>query len=249
MHNWTDLENALTTAEEKAREQGDESLYYFNYHKERYIFDAFLIKNIIESTNLSSLESIKAIDIGPAFQTDIFRKVFPEFEMDVLVKENSSGKEADNISNTKILEFDLNDSFYPGKWIQVDKKYDIITMLEVIEHLYTRPEQVLEFVSSLLTSNGFLIVQTPNGVSLPYRIRMLLGRNPFMMINETRDSHYREYTRKELIEIGLRSGLKVHSVHMNNVMSTGSLSSRIFNKFSSLMPQDLRKNITIIFQK
>ena len=247
MINNQDFQAILKQVEILAKNQGEGSLEYFNYHKKRYIFDAYLLDDLTSKTHLNQVDKIKLLDIGPSFQTHIFYRLFPRISIDLLVKEHEN-LEYKSIAN-RFIKFDLNESINPEKWFQPESNYDVITMLEVIEHLYTQPQQVLKFLSTLLKPKGFIIIQTPNAVSLPYRLRMLIGKNPFMLINDTRDGHYREYTRAELLKIGISAGFCPHQVILNNIMATGSLSSKIFDSVSIILPQDLRKNITMIFQK
>lgn len=58
-----------------------------------------------------------------------------------------------------------------------DKYFDIITMLEVLEHL-GNPSKALSEAYRTLKNNGYIIITTPNLVSWRNRIRMVLGLYP-----------------------------------------------------------------------
>ena len=107
--------------------------------------------------------------------------------------------------------FDLNRAADRSQWRSGLPMYDVIVMAEVIEHLYTAPKLVLSFLRSLLTDRGVLIIQTPNAAALHKRAELLLGRNPYELIRETMNDpgHFREYTKKELIQIVEEAGLTV----------------------------------------
>ncbi|MCD6403768.1 MAG: class I SAM-dependent methyltransferase [Nanoarchaeota archaeon] len=57
-------------------------------------------------------------------------------------------------------------------------RFDVITMTEVIEHLFD-PLSVLKKLRGKLKRGGYLILSTPNTFSLKYRLMFLLGRNIF----------------------------------------------------------------------
>jgi hypothetical protein len=90
-------------------------------------------------------------------------------------------------------------------------KYDAVVFAEVLEHLPTSPRLVLDYLRKLLTPTGIMILQTPNGVHLTNRIKMLIGRNPFELINENPNNpgHFREYTASELRTYAEASGYRV----------------------------------------
>lgn len=107
------------------------------------------------------------------------------------------------------IVFDLNDSKDPEKWVKLPK-FDMIIFAEVLEHLHIAPEYVIEFLKSGLNDEGYIILQTPNAVSIGKRIKMLFGLHPYEQIRKGDDpGHIREYIKKELIELGEKYGLKI----------------------------------------
>jgi 2-polyprenyl-3-methyl-5-hydroxy-6-metoxy-1,4-benzoquinol methylase len=79
-------------------------------------------------------------------------------------------------------------------------KYSPIVFAEVLEHLYTFTAIVLQFRSEHLMDNGILVVQTPNAAALTKRVKLVLGRNPYDLINVDRENqkHFRKYKMTEL---------------------------------------------------
>ena len=63
-------------------------------------------------------------------------------------------------------------------------EYDVVVMAEVIEHLYTAPSVVLPYLRTLVRPDGVLIIQTPNAAAVFRRLKLLMGSNPFTLINE-----------------------------------------------------------------
>lgn len=87
------------------------------------------------------------------------------------------------------------------------ESYDIVLLIDVIEHLHGGPRDLLNSMISRLRSGGLLVVETPNAVSLFKRMKVLCGKSNqiasdflFWNIGEYR-SHFREYTRKEIERI------------------------------------------------
>ncbi|MHC4644334.1 MAG: class I SAM-dependent methyltransferase [Planctomycetota bacterium] len=75
--------------------------------------------------------------------------------------------------------------------------FDVVTMLEVIEHL-NRPERALENVKRLLSDDGTFICSTPN-------VRFTKGTNVH---------HVHEYTVKEFLRLMVRHFSDVHLLGM-----------------------------------
>jgi hypothetical protein len=229
-----------------AEKHGAETVTYWNYHRQRFHFEARLVSRYLAEFPTGGKTRI--LDIGPSFQTLMFHRLFQDrahidtfgFD-DPLFPAPSGGKH---------IAFDLNDAYYTDRWPRVEP-YDIITMFEVIEHLYTSPVQVFRFLNSLVKSGGIIIISTPNAVTLSNRVKMLFGRNPYERIRETRNcpGHYRESTRRELIEMGEQTGLRVKETFVQNLSSTGTLSSKLFRGVSPLLPAELRKELTVVFTK
>jgi hypothetical protein len=229
-----------------AEKRGAETVTYWNYHRKRFHFEAELVSRYL--SEFPTGEKVRLLDIGPSFQTLMFHRLFQErvnidtfgFD-DPLFPPPPGGRH---------IAFDLNDAYYPDRWPRVEP-YDILTMFEVIEHLYTSPVQVFRFLNSLVKSGGTIIISTPNAVTLFNRVKMLFGRNPYECIRETRNcpGHFRESTRRELTEMGEQTGLRVKETFVQNLSSRGSLASRVFRSVSTVLPPELRKELTVVFTK
>lgn len=76
----------------------------------------------------------------------------------------------------KVKQVDLNKDF-PS-----DKKYDVITASEIIEHL-ENPYHFLRQISLFLKPQGILLLTTPNIESMPSRLKFLSSGN-FRWFNE-----------------------------------------------------------------
>lgn len=230
----------------------DEQKLYLKYHSKRY---ALLLK-IIETIRAQLPQrNIRIIDVGPSFFTEILGKHFPDDSILSLgfdSEESRGGHLPVGVHYNKdtFFSFDLNDAQYPNKWIKIPN-CDTIIMAEVIEHLYTASTLVLKFVSSFLNKDGYLIIQTPNATSLIKRIRLLLGINPYELIQENRliPGHFREYTKKELFSIAKKSDFNVVHFEYRNYFNRVYFIEKIYGFIQSFMPSSLRDGITLVLQK
>jgi hypothetical protein len=185
----------------RAEDQG-----YVAYHAPRYAF-------LLELLGRHGIgRSSTLLDIGPSRLTSLIREQF-EIEVDTL----GFGEDGTSPGGGRHFSFDLNQAQWTESWRRDLPRYDIVVMAEVLEHLYTAPALVLGFIKTLLTENGLLILQTPNAASLPKRIKLLLGRNPFEMIrtDPKNPGHFREYTRRELSVLAADLGFRVEECAMS----------------------------------
>ena len=72
--------------------------------------------------------------------------------------------------NTEFVELDFNDPAFDQK---LSVEFDLITSVEVIEHL-ENPTAFLRSICRLLKPNGFAILTTPNVENVPARLKFLL---------------------------------------------------------------------------
>ena len=120
---------------------------------------------------------------------------------------------------------------------QIKENYfDVVLLIDIIEHLHRSPRELLNYSISSLKPGGLLIVETPNTVALVNRLKVLFGRSNqvsadfiYWNIGEYR-AHIREYTRSELKEILLYHGLTAVNSTMINIMIDSSVESGTFFK-------------------
>jgi trans-aconitate methyltransferase len=146
------------------------------------------------------------------------------------------------------IAFNLNDARDPDLWIELPR-FDLIVFAEVIEHLPTAPQQVLRFLANGLSSQGFLVVQTPNAVSLDKRMKMLAGINPYEMIREewTNPGHFREYTKSELLCLAKESGFEAVRHEFRSYFRSPRLGMRLVDFLVKPFPR-LRRGQTAVFR-
>ena len=114
--------------------------------------------------------------------------------------------------------------------------FDVVLLIDIIEHLHRSPRELLNYSISLLKPNGLLLIETPNAVTLVNRLKVLFGKTNqvsadfiYWNIGEYR-SHIREYTRSELEKILLYHSLTAVNSTMINIMIDSSGSGTFFKK-------------------
>ena|SRR5687768_10642632 len=178
---------------------------YLAYHAPRYalllrILDAYI------------RPQFRVLDIGRSHLTQLIAGRYG-------VQVDSLGFDPDGTFATgRHYQFDLNESQSPDNWRTDVSDYDTVVMAEVIEHLHTSPTRVLACVRRMVKDGGILILQTPNAVALHKRLKMIVGRNPYELIREdiTDPGHFREYTRRELVEYASSAGFTVEQTVMGS---------------------------------
>lgn len=184
---------------------------YVNYHLTRYMF---LLKLVDQKSKLNNFptQPYKILDIGPAFQTYLLREFFPISKVFSLGSDHPFNELREGELHFKL---DINDTLNTNS-TNIQQKFDLIIMGEVIEHIYIPPHFFLRYLKNLLLPNGRIIIQTPNAIAIHKRIKMLFGIHPYMLLQEDCRGHFREYTIKELQKIVECSGLDSIHVSVSN---------------------------------
>jgi Methyltransferase domain len=220
---------------------------YLRFQAERYVHLLDDARCVVQrALRTCPGDPVRILDIGAAYQTELMRQ-WPGVVVDTV---GFADKRFPSRDGERHFEFDLNDAQDPDLWIAI-QPYALIVMAEVIEHLYTSPRLVLSCLASWLQPGGYLIVQTPNAISLRRRVKMLLGRHPYEMIRDTRinPGHFREYTTGELKQVSAAAGLEVVKCSVHNYFGHQGLPGRAYNSLCRVLPAGLRDGITISLRK
>lgn len=79
-------------------------------------------------------------------------------------------------------------SFYKGNLSKIDHRFDIITLIHVLEHI-TSPPQFLDSINALLSNNGIAVIQVPN-----------IAENEWDFSIYDHVSHFTKHTLKTLLD-------------------------------------------------
>jgi SAM-dependent methyltransferase len=181
--------------------------------------------------------------VGPSYETRLLREELPEARVDTL------GWYDDRFplrEGEQHVELDLNDADRPPL-----ERHDLVICSEVIEHLQVAPVPVLRYLGEALADGGRLILQTPNAASLPNRLRLLVGRNPYEPIREDprNPGHFREYTVDELRDAVTAAGFEVERLLTANYFDHGSRKNRAYRAAGRALPGTLREGITLVARR
>jgi SAM-dependent methyltransferase len=228
-----------------AAKLGPEPTDYWTKHQPRF-------KRMMEVLNKQNRESPfkRILDIGMGFQTRLLESTFPEARVDCLGVYRD-----DRFAPTRPYTYypiDLNDAYDPTRLENVcPGGYDLIVFMEVIEHLYTSPRQVLRYLAGLLAPGGFMLITTPNAAWMKNRIKLVTGQNPFEMIREDRKNlgHMREYTRSELESIFKEIGLNTFHFERRGLYRFDNSKDRFYSRLADLTHPSLRRTLLALVQR
>lgn len=235
----------LSQIEAYASKLSSEHQAYWSLHKLRFAQALRLVKTLKRELPIDS----PILDIGNSFQTLLFADGFPKTPVDTL---GYFDRTYHLQKPSRHFEYDLNQAIEKATWpTPPSSKYGIITFLEVIEHLYTSPLQVLPFLKTFLEPSGFLVIQTPNAAALKKRLKLLRGVNPYEKIRLDRScpGHFREYTPDELSKMSAECGLLTRKVEYNNFTIDGSKWDRLWDRLANYLPRSFKSGFTMILQK
>ncbi len=205
---------------------------YEKMHKRRF---SILYKYITQ--NFPNKE-LKVLDVGRSHFTKTLQNYYKNVTTIGFAPDYDEGghRLLDQIT-CKHLTFDLKQAKNVDIW--PEEKFDLIIFAEVIEHLSEAPEFALLMFHSLLTNNGHLFCTTSNAANLFKRFRMFFGSHPFEKIRyfSNNPGHYREYTKRELDEMGRRCGYEAEDHKFISFYKTkGSFKSIVVDLLSSIIP-------------
>ncbi|HEY0322793.1 MAG TPA: class I SAM-dependent methyltransferase [Pyrinomonadaceae bacterium] len=118
----------------------------------------------------------------------------------------------DFISGRGVLIFDY-DPFEVDA--ALDKQFDVVTLMAVLEHYPHSHKTLMKNVSRLMRPDGKLYIEVPNIAYWPKRTGLLMGRTPLAQLADVYRSdvpfigHHHEFTIAELRELARLSGMKV----------------------------------------
>ena len=193
------------------------------------LFEAPRINRILSIIQMHKRENLECLEVG--FLNGLTPKTITHFiknaHFDVLERPECqifTDKIAqERLKNKRIhlIPADLNDLI--NHKISIKKKYDVIILGEVIEHL--DPSMTLNvltyFNQNLLAKDGKLVITTPNLMCFWFRIRLLFGRQ--ISVPPIKDhimgmGHINIWSNKNLTETLSHTNYTINSVHYQNGM-------------------------------
>jgi 2-polyprenyl-3-methyl-5-hydroxy-6-metoxy-1,4-benzoquinol methylase len=153
---------------------------------------------------LNTKESFKILDIGTGFGIlpYLILKVFPHHT--ILAVDVEMSKTIQKRLEYYGVETENNIKIAPGKRLPFNaSEFDVVLLIEVLEHVIDDPRHVLKEVARILRHEGTLVLTTPNLASIYNRLRLLMGKQPQLYLNglvskKAPRGHFREWTMPEL---------------------------------------------------
>jgi SAM-dependent methyltransferase len=214
---------------------------YVVYHARRYARLLEAVEDLV--ARVRGRDPVHILDVGPNVQTALLRKLHPEAIVDTLGFAHPAVP-ADNLA--RHVRFDLNETPDSSRWPAADRRYDVIVMAEVLEHLYVPAQAVLGFLAQQVRPPGFILLQTPNAAALHKRLALLRGDNPVEAPRLSRENpgHLHEYTLAELRDQVAASGLTIDWLRAENYFGSGT-GARLYQAAGQLLPATLRHGVTV----
>jgi 2-polyprenyl-3-methyl-5-hydroxy-6-metoxy-1,4-benzoquinol methylase len=227
---------------ERSRVLDAEALAYVGYHAVRYARLLSTVEALAAAARPP--DRLQILDIGPNVQTALLRAAHPGAVIDTL---GFAHPAMTPVRHERHVEFDLNRADSPAHRPPPDRRYDVIVLAEVVEHLYTSLSIVLSWVAGWLRPPGFVVIQTPNGAALHKRLRLLAGRSPVEPPRASRENpgHFHEYTLAELRDQVAAAGLILQSLQVDNHFGGTRTAARLYRGFGRVLPPSLRHGVTL----
>lgn len=232
---------------------------YVDYHAVRYARLLEAVETLARRAEPG--RRFHVLDVGPNVQTALLRTARPEAVVDTLGfahpavpprpepapggEEHSRSPQAPRPAELHI-EFDLNLAPDRGRWPALERRYDVILMAEVVEHLHVPPSAVLAFLGEQLRRPGFVVLQTPNAAALHKRLTLLVGRNPIEAPRTCQENpgHLHEYTLRELRQQVVAGGLSIDWLRSENYFGSGGAAG-LYRATGRLLPATWRHGVTV----
>lgn len=235
---------------------------YIAHNKERYICALNEIEALLKSVNylpnlkVGEKKQICILDVGTSLFTFILREMFSNAEI-YSIDYTNKYKEVCKLKRIHFKKIDLNKqriSFGATK-------FDLITFLEVLEHLLTDGKQVIENIASIMALNGYSILETPNKYSPKAQIDKIFSLSK-QKTSSKEFVHFKEYSLGEIVKI-INGIKKIKIIKKEHLMYfDGINSATVYRRYIRLFQPliwinylvvknipFLRRGIQVIFQK
>ncbi len=121
-----------------------------------------------------------------------------------------------------------------------DCSFNIVLLLDVIEHLHNSPKKVLKEIKRVLVPNDVLIITTPHLATLKNRVYLPFGRSNYVEFKEWYDNepffgHIREFTLHEVKNMLRREGFRVKRASLSNCLQFPAIKNFRFKPYQLLM--------------
>ena len=176
----------------------------FDYYNKKII--PFGINGRRRKTTLSLLEGIKnkkVLDIGCAsgYIGAVLKKQ-GNYVVGIDITKKDIAKAKKSLDKAYVFDIENDNTKILGRG------YDLIVMIEVIEHLFD-PEKAIAKFLPLLKSDGKVLISTPNFVQIYNRIKIFFGIFEYNEETVVNKSHIHFFTRPTFLKLISELGLDI----------------------------------------
>ena len=179
---------------------------YFNFHYYRYLG---ILMFLFSSIDIRPDMRILDIGISPGHLAMALKKLG---NFDIIGVSYNTERNKEGWTKKKIIvkKCNIEKESLPFE----DNSFDLILFFEVLEHLMFSPMFALKEMRRVLKRGGFLMLTTPNAVSLTKRLQLLLGKNIYWELFDfyaryPYERHNREFTMREVLTLLKRYDFEV----------------------------------------
>jgi len=223
-----------------------DSLSYLDTHWQRYMTTLDLLNTHSESPK-------RILDLGvssPFIFTALLREMFPNAEFFGVQERPVNHRWAETISARHANRSDFSISLV-GLNIETtplpfdDESFDLVLGMEILEHFAIDPSFVFREVARVTRPNGRFLVSTPNLVSDAAIHRALKGDTPysfgvFVPWNGVYGRHNREYTPREVEELGRYAGFETSALETADIYAQEDVPADFSQQFRNEYSTRLR---------
>lgn len=214
----------------------------FKHNLDRYAELVSSLEKIIPSVK----KRITLLDVGTSPLTFFLRSKYPSLEihsLDYTDRYKSLCRE--HRINFRKIDLNVQSAKIP------EDKFDIILLLEVIEHLRGKHVDIIKNLIKALKKEGCCIITTPNNYSLRMVLKRITVFNAFLSKfspktkASNKDPHYKEYSLSELVRLikqipSIRIKKASHTLFYDTTNSTS-----VFRKSGALVKPLLYSNYLV----
>ena len=168
--------------------------HLFKYHPVEHLVSLFRFNKVSRYIK----EKVVLLDVGCGYNGNLLNcfseRIKQGFGIDLLVNQSC------NNGKIKLISCDLNHDSFPAL-----PKFDVVTCLSVLEHVY-RPENILKNIYNSLKDSGLLLLIVPSWKSKPV-VEFAAFKLKIISREEIMD-HKRYFDKEEIEDLVRKIGFK-----------------------------------------
>lgn len=190
---------------------------YLDDHHWWFIARKKILRNLLKSSIKKEISDSLDIGSGPGINVSILQEVSKKITC------LEASDEAIKFGNKKYPELEMIKGYFPATI--PNRKFDMITMFDVLEHI-DNDSEALRTAYSLLKTGGYFIMTVPS----------------YMFLWSEHDEHVhhkRRYTKKQIIDLLKKAGFEIDRItYFNTILFPAIAFIRIFKRIFNIKTGD-----------